>query len=90
MATRNVELSDGTILPKGAFVTFAGQNMDPDVFLDPHVFDERRFLRLRGAHNDGNRYTGLSTTIIQFGYGSWACPGMDVSKTPDEQFEADY
>ncbi|GIZ36594.1 hypothetical protein CKM354_000006400 [Cercospora kikuchii] len=81
MATRNVELSDGTILPKGAFVTFAGQNMDPAIFRDSHVFDEHRFLRLRGAHNDGNQYTGLSTTIIQFGYGSWACPGRFLAET---------
>jgi cytochrome P450 len=84
MVTRKSVLSDGTVLPKGAFVTFAGQNMDPAVYPDPDVFDMSRFLRLRSSHNDGNQYTGLSTSLIQFGYGSWACPGTVIDAVRGE------
>ncbi|KMU72207.1 cytochrome P450 [Coccidioides immitis RMSCC 3703] len=81
IVTRRTVLSDGTVLPKGAFVTFAGNNMDPSVYPNPDVFDAYRFLRLRGKHNDGFQYTGLSTDMIQFGYGSWACPGRFLAVT---------
>ena len=47
--------------------------MDPSVYPNPTVFDARRFLR--DDPTDSLKYTGLSTSMIQFGYGSWACPG---------------
>ena len=50
--------------------------MDSSVYPSPDVFDARRFLHRRGEYNDGSQFTGLSTEMIQFGYGNWACPGM--------------
>ena len=73
------QLSDGTILPKGAHVSMAVNAIqnDPDVTPEPDVFDGLRYYKLRQQEGEGHLHQ-FSTTqekILNFGHGANSCPG---------------
>ncbi|PQE10404.1 cytochrome P450 protein [Rutstroemia sp. NJR-2017a WRK4] len=74
-----VQLSDGTVLPKGSFIGMAAGSIafDASLFPDPHKFDGFRFSRLRQDPGAENKYQLVTTgkDSLAFGHGSHACPG---------------
>ncbi|KAI1465550.1 uncharacterized protein F4812DRAFT_461864 [Daldinia caldariorum] len=47
VADENIQLSDGTVIPKGAFsIVLLNCFKDPSVYPDPEVFKPRRFLEM--------------------------------------------
>ena len=73
------QLSDGTILPKGAHVSMAVNAIqnDPDVTPEPDVFDGLRYYKLRRQEGEGHLHQ-FSTTqekVLNFGHGANSCPG---------------
>ncbi|KAL1639239.1 hypothetical protein SLS58_008081 [Diplodia intermedia] len=78
LTKQRVTLSDGTVIPKNALVMVSTDKaMDPAVFPDPHAFNGRRFLEMRGRPGQQNRWQ-LATTSpehLGFGHGAHACPG---------------
>lgn len=78
VAKRNVTLSDGRVIPKGAwFQVVADKLMDPNTFPKPEKFDGYRFFRLREQPDQANSWqlTTTRTELPAFGYGRQACPG---------------
>lgn len=75
--TNDIELSDGTVLPKGCRVMVAGNYNDPEIFPEPEKFDAHRFLRMRQEPGQENSWQFATTTPSHFffGYGTHACPG---------------
>ncbi|KAJ8111242.1 hypothetical protein ONZ43_g5667 [Nemania bipapillata] len=76
---KDAELSDGTILRKGAHISMPVNSIqnDPEVTPEPEKFDGFRYYNLRQADGQGHRHQ-FSTTqdrILNFGHGSNACPG---------------
>lgn len=76
---QNYQLSDGTMLSKGAHVSMAVNAIqnDPDVTPKPEVFDGLRYYKLRQQDGQGHLHQ-FSTTqekILNFGHGANSCPG---------------
>jgi cytochrome P450 len=78
LALDNVELSDGTNIPRGSHVAVSGhQAWDSKTYENPLEWDGRRFLRLRETPG-GERAAELVSTGAEhlgFGHGFHACPG---------------
>ncbi|OTB03468.1 hypothetical protein M426DRAFT_321828 [Hypoxylon sp. CI-4A] len=76
-AEERVELSDGTVIPKGSRIIVVNNYNDPTIFEEPEKFDAARFLKMRQKagqeHNWQFVTTGASQTL--FGHGQHACPG---------------
>ncbi|RYP60188.1 hypothetical protein DL770_010048 [Monosporascus sp. CRB-9-2] len=74
---KDIELSDGTILPKGSRVMVASSYMDPTIYSDPERFDAARFLHMRQRPGQENSWQFVTTTPahLLFGHGQHACPG---------------
>ncbi|KAI1076359.1 cytochrome P450 [Whalleya microplaca] len=72
-----VQLSDGTILPKGSRILVASNFMDPKIYPDPEKFDPSRFLKLRQGPGQEHSWQFVTTTPAHtlFGHGQHACPG---------------
>lgn len=76
-----LKLKDGTEIPKGARVAFAGHHHanDPRVAPNPEVFDPMRSYRRRHSGDNANltKFTAGMTNSdsLSFGYGGQACPG---------------
>ncbi|OGM45786.1 hypothetical protein ABOM_005478 [Aspergillus bombycis] len=73
------QLSDGTVLPKGAHISMAVNAIqnDPDVTPAPEVFDGFRYYKLRQREGEAHLHQ-FSTTqdrILNFGHGPNSCPG---------------
>ncbi|EXL39272.1 hypothetical protein FOCG_18117 [Fusarium oxysporum f. sp. radicis-lycopersici 26381] len=81
VALQEINLKDGTVIPKGAMIAWAGHQHanDPLVNQDPGRFDPMRAYRKRYANNKAefNKYVaGVNeTSSLAFGYGNQACPG---------------
>lgn len=77
LVKRKTELSDGTILPKGARFLVVSSYMDPNVFPEPEKFDAYRFLNKRSepGMQNSSQHVSLSSEHMGFGYGEHACPG---------------
>jgi len=76
---QNYQLSDGTMLSKGAHVSMAVNAIqnDSDVTPNPEVFDGLRYYKLRQQDGEGHLHQ-FSTTqekILNFGHGANSCPG---------------
>ncbi|KAJ5636932.1 cytochrome P450 [Penicillium longicatenatum] len=76
---QTAELSDGTILPKGAHISMAVNAIqnDPEVTPEPKVFDGFRYYKLRQREGEAHLHQ-FSTTqdrILNFGHGPNSCPG---------------
>ncbi|KAK7751955.1 hypothetical protein SLS62_006098 [Diatrype stigma] len=74
---RDLELSDGTVLPKGARIAVGGRYADPALYADPERFDAARFLRLReqAGQEHGWQFVTTAPAYLLFGHGQHACPG---------------
>ncbi|KAK8103052.1 cytochrome P450 monooxygenase [Apiospora sp. TS-2023a] len=81
IALQPLTLKDGTQIPQGARIAWAGHELanDPAVVADPARFDPLRSYRKR--HTDyaknKNKFTAGQTNAdsLSFGYGGQACPG---------------
>jgi len=71
-AERQLELSDGTIIPKGSRLIVAGAYQDPAHFTDPEKFANKRL-----EPGQANMWGHVTTTAshMGFGHGQHACPG---------------
>lgn len=78
VAESDVKLSDGTVIPKGAYtwVTLEAYR-NPERYPDPDVYNPRRFLDLRSRPGQEKRWQLVSTSAdhLGFGHGEHACPG---------------
>lgn len=76
-AEEEVELSDGTKIPKGCRILLQTKHFDPEMFSDPRVFDAYRFLRKREQPGQDSDWQFISTRsdFLAFGYGRHECPG---------------
>ncbi|KUI73327.1 Dihydromonacolin L monooxygenase LovA [Cytospora mali] len=78
IAESEVKLSDGTVIPKGAFtwVTLEAYR-NPERYPDPEVYNPRRFLDMRSQPGQENKWQLVSTSAdhLGFGHGEHACPG---------------
>ncbi|KAI4870598.1 cytochrome P450 [Hypoxylon rubiginosum] len=74
---KDVELSDGTVLPKGSRIMVASNFMDPTIYPEPEKFDAARFLKMRQQPGQEHSWQFVSTSPahIAFGHGQHACPG---------------
>ena len=80
IAVKEITLSDGTLIPKGTFISASvwGTHRDDGVYSDPQVFDPFRFSR--GTSDsvsgivEGTRHQLPNTSVyfIPFGHGSHA------------------
>ena len=80
IATEDHTLKDGTLIPKGAKITWAARSHmhDPSVTADPTVFDPLRSYRKRYSSPElKNKHIASAASIdsLAFGYGTQACPG---------------
>lgn len=75
----SVQLSDGTILPKGSFIGMAngGLARDPKLWEKPDEFDGFRFEKLRQEAGAENKYQYVTTgrDSLAWGHGTHSCPG---------------
>lgn len=74
-----VELSDKTVLPRGAKIMIPGGLMARDVefYDDPRRFDGNRFYRAEEKDDATTQqeYTGIEPGNLSWGYGRFTCPG---------------
>lgn len=78
LAQEEIKLSDGTVIPKGAFLVVSNDRMwDPNTYSDPETFDPYRFLKLRetAGHETSAQLVSPSPEHMAFGFGRHACPG---------------
>jgi cytochrome P450 len=76
-AMRELELSDGTVIPKGSRLMVANAFRDPAHYKDPEKFDAFRFANARLEAGQANMWGHVTTTAshMGFGHGQHACPG---------------
>lgn len=74
---KDIQLSDGTILPRGCHIVVGTKFFDPVTYPDPMKFDPSRFLRKREEAGQANswQYATTSPAHLGFGHGEHACPG---------------
>lgn len=73
------QLSNGTVLPKGAHISMAVNAIqnDPEVTSDPDVFDGFRYYKLRQREGEAHlhQFATTESRILNFGHGPNSCPG---------------
>ncbi|KAF7536103.1 hypothetical protein G7054_g4850 [Neopestalotiopsis clavispora] len=71
-----IQLSDGTILPRDCRIMVAGNYMDPEIYPSPDEFDAARFLKMRQRDGEKNKWQFVTTSPAHtlFGHGQHACP----------------
>ncbi|PGG95940.1 hypothetical protein AJ79_09795 [Helicocarpus griseus UAMH5409] len=78
MATDDITLSDGTIIPKNSVTTVSSHRMwDAGVHTNPDQWDGYRFYNMRKVAGQENTSQLVSTSPdhLAFGHGQHACPG---------------
>lgn len=78
MASEEVQLSDGTRIPKGALTMVALDMMeDTSVFGEDSGFRPQRFLEMRQKPGQENKWQFVTTgpEHLAFGHGMHSCPG---------------
>ena len=75
-ALKDFSFSDGTVIPKGAWVSVAAHQMhfDEDNYQNAQAFDPWRFAELRDEEGEGLKHSMVSTspTYLGFGHGKFA------------------
>jgi len=78
VATDDIQLSDGTVIRKGAMIAVSARNQrDPAIYKNPDQWDGYRFFNLRetpGMEHVG-QLVSTSPDHLGFGHGVHACPG---------------
>ncbi|PIL33520.1 cytochrome P450 [Ganoderma sinense ZZ0214-1] len=78
-AMKEVTLSNGTVIPKGALVVAASYptHHDDAIYENANTFDPFRFSRMREVEGEGMKHQFVNTSpeYISFGHGRHACPG---------------
>lgn len=78
LATSNVTLSDGTVIPKGTMTAVSAHGMwDPSIHASPSKWDGYRFYNMRHTPGRENVAQLVSTSPehLGFGHGQHSCPG---------------
>lgn len=78
VASDEVQLSDGTRIPKGSYTMVALDKMeDASVFGEVSGFRPQRFLEMRQKPGHENKWQFVSTSPehLAFGHGRNSCPG---------------
>ena len=73
----NFTFSDGTTIPRGAFVSVSIHNahFNDKVYEDPLKFDGFRFSKLREGSEKNVGMVSSSQDFLAFGHGRHVCPG---------------
>lgn len=77
-ATKDIPLSDGTVIPKGASIVVSSHSReDESIYPDAKTYDGYRFLNKRQEPGNAHRFQLVTTSpqLLGFGYGVHACPG---------------
>lgn len=78
LATKDVKLSEGTVIPKETHPFVSLDRMwSPSIYSNPEEFDPYRFLKLREmpGYETSAQLVSPSPEHFGFGYGNHACPG---------------
>lgn len=78
MAIQDIELSDGTFIPKNGMLAVSSHRMwDPEVHDNPSKWDGYRFFKMREKLEQQNMAYLVTTSPdhLAFGHGRHACPG---------------
>lgn len=78
VATEDIKLSDGLLIPKGHTIVTPGYGMwDSNVYPNADMFDGHRFLRIREQpeQEHGAQLVTTGPNHLGFGHGRRACPG---------------
>lgn len=78
LAKKEIPLSDGTIIPKGAMIGVSTHtNTDPTIYPSPELYDGYRFHKKRQQPGNEQRFQFVTTSRESFGFGHGvhACPG---------------
>ncbi|KAI6043532.1 cytochrome P450 [Pisolithus marmoratus] len=83
-ALQDMRLSDGTVIPKGTFLSFPmyAIHHDQDIYEHPDVFDPLRFVRLRDTRQGPEsrfQLVSVSRESLTFGFGKMTCPGKSFA-----------
>ncbi|KAF7198377.1 Cytochrome P450 monooxygenase [Pseudocercospora fuligena] len=76
--TKEITLSDGTVLPKNALILVSdSMTRDPTFYPEPEKFDAWRYLKMRQRPGEENKHQFVTTSPdnLFFGHGQHACPG---------------
>jgi len=78
-ALKDFTFSDGTVIPKNAFVCVASFPIhhDEEYYINSDVFDGFRFADMRTSEGENIKHQLVAThaSYLPFGYGKNACPG---------------
>ncbi|KAI0804678.1 cytochrome P450 [Irpex lacteus] len=81
LALKDFTFKDGTVIPKGAFVSVAQRvtHLDPEYYENPSTFNPWRFVTTTEGESSSTPVKDLATTAsmeyLPFGLGRHACPG---------------
>lgn len=78
LATEEIPLSDGTVIPKGATIVVSAHiNEDISIYPNAYTYDGYRFYKKRQEAGNEHRFQLVTTTRESFGFGHGvhACPG---------------
>ncbi|KAK1913952.1 hypothetical protein P3342_007198 [Pyrenophora teres f. teres] len=78
--TKTLRLRDGTVIPKGTYLTMPADAVarDPEIYPDPEHFDGLRFYDKRmstKAEANRHQFATINPESLAFGQGKQACPG---------------
>ncbi|EPS93133.1 hypothetical protein FOMPIDRAFT_87229 [Fomitopsis schrenkii] len=81
IAVQDYTFADGTFIPKGTMVSAASRNLllEADHYVDPAVFDPRRYEGEGGSPKDNSART--DDHYLVFGHGQHACSGRFFAVT---------
>ncbi|KAI8627734.1 cytochrome P450 [Xylariaceae sp. FL1651] len=73
----DIQLSDGSVLPKNALCIVLAEFSDPEVYPAPEKFDAWRFVKAQEQPGQENAWSMVTVSASQmsFGIGAHACPG---------------
>ncbi|TFK66593.1 cytochrome P450 [Pluteus cervinus] len=79
LVMKDITLSDGSVVPKGNFISIASRalHLDERIYPDPNEFQGFRFSDMRDGEGEGTKHQAvtLGSDWTTFGGGRHACPG---------------